>query len=261
MQALRIAATGMDAQQTRVEVISNNLANMNTTGYAPRRAEFADLHYQQIRSAGAISSVTGTVLPTGVQMGLGVRAASVAPEFAQGSMRESGGDLDLAIEGRGFLQFTLPSGELAYSRDGSLKRTGEGLIVNSEGYELADNITIPEDARNISINANGEVFGFFEGDPEGQLLGAITLATFPNRKGLEAIGNNLFRETAGSGLPIIGIPGEEGRGTVRQGYLEESSVDVVKQIADLIEAQRGYELNSKVISSVDQMFGAAVQIR
>lgn len=261
MQALRIAATGMDAQQTRVEVISNNLANMNTTGFAPRRAEFADLVYQQVRSAGAISSTTGTVLPTGVQLGLGVRAASVAPEFSQGALRETGGDLDVAIEGRGFLQFTLPTGEIAYSRDGNLNRTAEGLVVNSEGYELTDSVTIPQDARQVSINQNGEVFAFFEGDPQGQLIGSLTLATFPNRKGLEAIGGNLFRETAASGNPIIGIPGEEGRGQFRQGFLEESSVDVVKQIADLIEAQRGYELNSKVISSVDQMFASAVQIR
>ncbi|MEM6413893.1 MAG: flagellar basal-body rod protein FlgG [Pseudomonadota bacterium] len=261
MQALRIAATGMDAQQTRVEVISNNLANMNTTGYAPRRAEFADLVYQQVRSAGSISSTNGSVLPTGVQLGLGVRAASVAPEFSQGALRETGGDLDVAVEGRGFLQFTLPTGEIAYSRDGGLKRTAEGLLVNSEGFELTDSITIPQDARGVSINANGEVFAFFDGDPEGQLVGAMTIATFPNRKGLEAIGGNLFRETAASGLPIIGVPGEEGRGQFRQGFLEESSVDVVKQIADLIEAQRGYELNSKVISSVDQMFASAVQIR
>ena len=261
MRALRIAATGMEAQQTRVEVISNNLANMNTNAYAPRRAEFADLHYQQIRQPGAISSVSGTVLPTGIQMGLGVRSAAVSAEFQQGALRESQGDLDVAIEGEGFLQFTLPIGDLAFSRDGALKRSSEGVVVNSEGYQLADQITIPQDARSVAINSNGEVFAFFEGQPEGQQIGTITLATFTNKKGLEALGGNLFRETAASGTPLLGNAGEEGRGTLRQGFLEESAVDVVAQIADLIEAQRGYELNSKVISAVDQMFGSAVQIR
>jgi len=261
MRALRIAATGMEAQQTRVEVISNNLANMNTTAYAPRRAEFADMHYQTVRQAGTISSVNGTVLPTGVQMGLGVRAATVAAEFQQGPLRESQGALDVAVEGQGFIQIELPTREIAYTRDGALKRTADGLIVNSEGFPVADNITIPQDAREVAINANGEVFGFFEGQPEGQLIGNITIAIFANEKGLEALGGNLYRETAASGIPLVGIPGEEGRGTFRQGYLEQSSVDVVGEIADLIEAQRGYELNSKVISAVDQMIGATAQIR
>ncbi len=261
MRALRIAASGMDAQQRRVEVISNNIANMNTTAFAPRRAEFADLLYQQERQVGTISSVTGTVLPTGVQMGLGVRAASVAAEFNQGAFRESGGELDLAIDGRGFIQINLPNGEVAYTRDGTLKRDAEGLLVNSEGYQLTDGIIIPQDALRVSINENGEVFAFFEREPEGQLIGSITLATFTNRKGLQAVGGNLYRETTASGIPLIGVPGEDGRGTFRQGFLEESTVDVVTQIADLIEAQRGYELNSKVISTVDQMFSASVQIR
>ncbi|MBI1393847.1 MAG: flagellar basal-body rod protein FlgG [Alphaproteobacteria bacterium] len=261
MRALRIAATGMDAQQTRVEVISNNIANMNTTAFATRRAEFADLLYQQERQVGSISSVTGTILPTGVQMGLGVRSATVSAEFSQGALRESKGDLDIAIEGPGFIQFNLPSGEVAYTRDGALKRSAEGLIVNSEGYELSDGVTIPDDAQRIAINANGEVYAFFETEPDAQLLGNITLATFANQKGLRAIGGNLFMETAASGAPNIGIAGEDGRGTMRQGFLEESTVDVVTQIADLIEAQRGYELNSKVISAVDQMFSATVQVR
>ncbi len=261
MRALKIAATGMDAQQTRVEVISNNLANMSTAGYAPRRAEFADIHYQQLKPAGAISSVSGTVLPTGVQMGLGVQVASVAPEFSQGAVRESAGALDVAIEGQGFLQFELPNGETAYTRDGTLKRSAEGLVVNSVGYQLTDGITIPEDARQVTINANGEVYAFFDDQTDGQLLGSITLATFANQKGLQAIGGNLFKETAASGNPIVGIAGEDGRGSFRQGFVEESTVDVVSEMADLIEAQRGYELNSKVISAVDQMLSAAVQVR
>ncbi|MEM1397640.1 MAG: flagellar hook-basal body complex protein, partial [Pseudomonadota bacterium] len=197
----------------------------------------------------------------GVQLGLGVQAASVAAEFNQGALRETGGDLDIAIDGQGFIQINLPNNEIVYTRDGAFKRSPEGLIVNSEGFELTDGITLPPDARRISINANGEVFGFFDGQPDGQLLGNLTIVTFANQKGLEAIGGNLYRQTAASGQPNVGVPGLESRGVVRQGFLEESTVDVVTQIADLIEAQRGYELNSKVISSVDEMFSATVQLR
>jgi flagellar basal-body rod protein FlgG len=261
MQALRIAATGMDAQQTRVEVISNNIANMSTTAYSARRAEFADLHYAQIKPPGAITSTSGLVAPAGVEIGLGVRTAAVVVNMQQGSLKQTGGDLDIAIEGDGFFQIALPSGEPAYTRDGSFKRTGEGLIVTSDGYPLAGDITVPFDARSITINADGEVFAFFEGQTSGQQIGAIELVSFVNDKGLEALGSNLFRETPASGTPLVGQPGLEGRGVLRQGYLEESSVDVVQQIAELIEAQRGYELNSKVITAADQMLGATTQIR
>ncbi|WDI31542.1 flagellar basal-body rod protein FlgG [Hyphococcus flavus] len=261
MQALRIAATGMDAQQKRVEVVSNNIANMSTTAYSTRRAEFADLHYQQLRAPGAISSSTGLIAPSGIEMGLGVRTAAVSVNHEQGSLRQTGGDLDLAVEGRGMFEVTLPSGDPAYTRDGAFKRTGEGLIVNSEGYPLAGDITIPEDARSITINNNGEVFAYFDGQTAGQQIGTLTLTLFANEKGLEALGGNLFRETEASGAPIPGEPGIDGRGAIRQGFLEESSVDVVQQIADLIEAQRGYELNSKVISAADQMLGSTTQIR
>lgn len=261
MQALRIAATGMDAQQTRVATISNNIANMSTTAYSTRRAEFADLHYQQVRAPGAISSSTGLIAPAGIELGLGVRTAAISVNIEQGSLRQTGADLDLAVEGRGFFEVTLPSGDAGFTRDGTFKRTGEGLVVNSDGFPLAGDITIPEDARNITINNNGEVFAYFDGEPGGQLVGQITLTLFTNEKGLEAIGGNLFRETEASGGPIPGESGLEGRGSIRQGFLEESSVDVVEQIADLIEAQRGYELNSKVISAADQMLGATTQIR
>lgn len=261
MQALRIAATGMDAQQTRVEVISNNIANMSTTAYSPRRAEFTDLHYQQLKPPGAISSSTGLIAPSGVQVGLGVRTEAVSVNRMQGSLKQTGGDLDLAIEGGGYLEVTLPSGDVAYTRSGALNKNGEGLVVNSEGYPLAGDIAVPIDARSITINANGDVFAFFDGQTGGQQIGAITLATFVNEKGLEALGGNLFRETSASGAPVIGEPGLEGRGLLRQGFLEESSVDVVQQIAELIEAQRGYELNSKVIAAADQMLGATTQIR
>ncbi|NWG92704.1 MAG: flagellar basal-body rod protein FlgG [Parvularculaceae bacterium] len=261
MQALRIAATGMDAQQTRVEVISNNIANMSTTAYSARRAEFADLHYQQVKPPGAITSISGLVAPAGVQIGLGVRTAAVAVNMQQGSLKQTSGELDIAIEGDGFFEVTLPSGEAAFTRDGAFKRTGEGLIVNSEGYPLVGDITIPNDARSVAVNANGDVFAYFDGQTDGQQIGAISLSVFANDKGLEALGSNLFRETQASGPPIAGAPGLEGRGQLRQGYLEESSVDVVQQIAELIEAQRGYELNSKVITAADQMLGATTQIR
>lgn len=261
MRALNIAATGMAAQQTRVEVISNNIANMSTTAYSGRRAEFSDLMYQQVQRAGSISSSTGTELPAGVQIGLGVRTAAISTDVAQGSLDETGGDLDLAIEGRGYFEVELPSGDSAYTRDGGFKLTGDGLVVTSDGYPLIPEITVPEDATDLDINASGEIYAFFDNDPVPQLLGQITLATFVNEKGLEAIGSNLFRETSASGSPQVGDPNIDGRGTIRQGYLEQSSVDVVAEITELIEAQRGYELNSKVISAADQMLGTTSQIR
>ncbi|MEM8791503.1 MAG: flagellar basal-body rod protein FlgG [Pseudomonadota bacterium] len=261
MRALDIAATGMDAQQTRVEVISNNLANMNTTAYNPRRAEFADLHYQQVRQPGTINAADGTVLPTGVQIGLGVSTAAVAIEAEQGALRQTGGELDIAIEGSGYLEVTLPNGLAAYTRDGGLKRTGDGLIVTSEGYPVVPDITIPEDARSIEINADGDVIASFADQVETQVLGRFTLASFTNDKGLEAIGGNLFLETAASGAPNIGDAGLDGRGIFRNGFLEESAVDPVREITELIEAQRGYEMNAKVITAADQMLSATVQIR
>jgi flagellar basal-body rod protein FlgG len=261
MRALNIAATGMAAQQMRVEVISHNLANMNTTAYNARRAEFADLHYQQVDRPGTINSADGAVLPAGVQLGLGVRPSAVSMQVEQGALAETGGALDLAIEGAGYLEVTLPNGEASWTRDGALKRNGDGLIVTSDGYAVVPDITIPEDAREITINADGEVYVYFENQVEAQLLGQFQLATFTNEKGLEAIGSNLYRETEASGAPNIGEPGEDGRGTFRQGYLENSSVDAVREITQLIEAQRGYELNSKVITAADQMLGATTNIR
>ena len=261
MRALKIAATGMTAQQMRVETISNNLANMNTTGYNTRRAEFADLHYQQVARPGAINATDGTVLPTGVQLGLGVRPAAITMNLQQGALSETGGDLDVAIEGNGYLEITLPSGQSAYTRDGALKRTGEGTIVTAAGYVVEPEITIPDDARSISINPDGEVYAYFTETAEAQLLGQFNLIGFGNPKGLEAIGGNSFLETEASGAPITSTPGQDGLGTLRQGYLEDSSVDPVREITDLIEAQRGYELNAKVITAVDQMMSATTQIR
>ncbi|MDD7970156.1 flagellar basal-body rod protein FlgG [Roseinatronobacter alkalisoli] len=261
MKALHIAATGMSAQQMRVDTISNNLANMSTSGYNARRAEFADLHYQQFARAGAINAADGTVLPTGIQLGHGVRPAAVSMQIQQGALAQTNGDLDLAIEGKGFFSVTLPDGQAAYTRDGALKRTGDGLIVNSEGFEVTPGIVIPNDARAISINAEGEVYAYFAGQVQPQLLGQLTLTGFANEKGLEAIGSNLFLETEASGPGFEAAPGTDGLGTVRAGYLEESSVDPVREMTELIKAQRGYELNSKVITAVDQMMGATTQVR
>ena len=261
MNALKIAATGMDAQQMRVEVIANNLANMNTTGYNARRAEFADLHYQTLQQAGTISASDGTVLPTGVQLGLGVRPAAVTMDVSQGSLKQTGGDLDLAIEGRGYIEVSLPSGASGYTRDGGLKLNGDGQVVTKDGYPLVPDITIPEGASRVAVNADGELYAYFSDQVEAQFLGQITLANFTNEKGLEAIGGNMFIETAASGQALVGAAGTEGRGHLRQGYLEASSVDAVREITELIEAQRGYELNAKVITAADQMLGATTQVR
>ncbi|MFV2033555.1 MAG: flagellar basal-body rod protein FlgG [Halocynthiibacter sp.] len=261
MRALTIAATGMSAQQLRVETIANNLANMNTTGYNARRAEFSDMSYQQLARPGTINSADGTVLPTGIQLGLGVRPSSVTVQLAQGSLGQTGGDLDVAIEGNGYLEVALPSGQAGYTRDGALKRAADGQVVTSDGYPVVPDITIPEDARSISINAEGEIYAYFNDRVEPELMGQLTLANFSNAKGLEAIGGNLFLETGASGPANVGTPGENGLGTLRQGYLENSSVDAVREVTELIEAQRGYELNAKVITAADQMLAATTQLR
>lgn len=261
MKALQIAATGMSAQQMRVDVVSNKLANMSTTGYNTRRADFADLHYQQLARPGTIAAQDGTMLPTGVQLGLGVRPSAVSVVLAQGTLSATGGDLDVAIEGKGYIEVTLPSGAAAYTRDGALKRTGDGLIVTADGHPVAPGITLPSDARAISINANGDVYAYFAGQVEPQNLGQINLVGFTNEKGLEAIGSNLFVESPASGPPLVGVAGQDGLGMLRQGYLEESSVDAVREVTELIKAQRGYELNAKVITAADQMLSATTQVR
>ncbi len=261
MKALHIAATGMAAQQMKVDVVSNNLANMSTTGYNARRADFADLHYQQLARPGTITAQDGAMLPTGVQIGLGVRPAAVSLVLEQGPLSQTKGDLDLAIEGAGYLEVTLPSGNSGYTRDGALKRSPDGLIVTADGYPVVPGITIPSDAHSIAINAAGEVYAYFTDQVEPTQLGQLTLTGFTNEKGLEAIGSNLFLETPASGPPQVGNPGTDGLGTLRQGYLEESSVDAVREVTELIKAQRGYELNAKVITAVDQMLAATTQVR
>lgn len=261
MNALQIAASGMSAQQMRVDVVANNLANMSTTGFNPRRADFADLHYQQLARPGTVSAQDGSMLPTGVQLGLGVRPASVSSVLGQGTLTETGGDLDVAIEGSGYLEVTLPSGTSAYTRDGALQRTADGLIVTADGYQVAPGITIPSDAREVTINADGEVYAFFTDQVQPQLLGQFNLVGFTNAKGLEAMGSNLFLESPASGPAMVGTPGLDGLGMLRQSYLEESTVDSVREVTELIKAQRGYELNAKVITAVDQMLSATTQVR
>ncbi len=261
MNALQIAASGMSAQQMKVDVVANNLANMSTTGYNARRADFADLHYQQLAKPGSVSAQDGSMLPTGVQMGMGVRPSSVSIVLAQGSLSQTNGDLDVAIEGKGYLEVILPSGASGYTRDGGLKRTAEGLIVNSEGYQIAPGITIPTDATAVAINADGEVYASFSNQTAPQLLGQFNLVGFNNEKGLEAIGSNLFLESPASGPPAVGTPGIDNLGTLRQGYLEDSAVDPVREVSELIKAQRGYELNAKVITAADQMLSATTQVR
>lgn len=261
MKSLQIAASGMAAQQTRVEVISNNIANMSTAAYRPRTAEFSDLMYQQYLTPGTITSQVGTVVPAGIQIGTGVRPSTVSMEITQGALRQTGAELDFAIDGNGFLEITLPSGEPAYTRDGKLNRSPTGEIVTMDGFPLADGIVLPEDARRISVSRDGEVVAYFEDDTAGQAIGNISLVRFINEKGLEAMGDNLFRETEASGPPNRLVPGTEGLGFIRQGFLEDSGVDVVKEIADLIEAQRGYELNSKVITASDEMMAATTRLR
>ena len=261
MKSLQIAATGMAAQQTRVDVISNNIANMSTTGYRPRVAEFADLAYQQVLTPGTITSQTGTLVPAGIQIGTGVRPSTVSMQITQGSMNPTGGELDIAIDGTGFLEVTLPSGEVAYTRDGKLNRSPEGELVTSDGYPLSDGIVIPQDAIRVSIGRDGEVAAYFEDQADGQPIGTISLTRFVNEKGLQALGDNLFRETEASGAANRLVAGTEGLGILRQGYIEDSGVDVVKEISDLIEAQRGYELNSKVITASDEMLAATTRLR
>jgi len=261
MKSLQIAATGMAAQQLRVDVISNNIANMSTAAYRPRVAEFSDLMYQQVLTPGTITSQVGTLVPAGIQIGTGVRPSSVSMEITQGALRQTGAELDLAIDGAGFLEVTLPSGEAAYTRDGKLNRGANGEIVTTDGYPLADGIVIPNDARRISISRDGEVVAYFDNQTDGQPIGTISLVRFINEKGLEAIGDNMFRETEAAGSPNRLVPGNQGVGVLRQGFLEDSGVDVVKEISALIEAQRGYELNSKVITASDEMLAATTRLR
>ncbi|WP_298743815.1 flagellar basal-body rod protein FlgG [uncultured Brevundimonas sp.] len=261
MRALRTAASGMAAQQLNVEVISNNIANMNTVGFKRQRAEFQDLLYQNVERMGAQSSSQGTVVPTGIQIGAGVKAGSVYRVTEQGSPTQTGNRYDLAVDGRGYFQILMPSGETAYTRAGNFSVNGEGQLVTDDGYAVQPNISIPQDAVDVSISKSGQVQVITQGQAEPQIVGQIELANFFNEAGLEAIGDNLLLETAASGPANVGSPGEVGFGELLQGYTEASNVDAVAEISALIIAQRAYEMNSKVITTADQMLSVSAQVK
>ncbi|MEH6678131.1 flagellar basal-body rod protein FlgG [Phenylobacterium sp.] len=261
MQALRTAATGMSAQQLNVEVISNNIANMNTVGFKKQRAEFQDLLYHTMERAGAQSSEQGTIVPTGVQIGGGVKAGSVYRITEQGAVTQTGNPYDVAIEGRGFFQVLLPSGEMAYTRAGNLSLNADGQLVTEDGYEIQPAIAVPNDATSISVSKGGQVQAVRAGQTEAEVVGQIELANFVNEAGLSAIGDNLLMETAASGPANVGAPGIDGFGNLLQGYTEASNVDAVTEITALIVAQRAYEMNSKVISAADEMLQAANSVK
>ncbi len=259
IRSLDIAATGVQAQQLFVDVTSQNLANLNTTGFKQGRAEFQDLIYQNLRRAGTNSSDAGTIVPTGIQLGLGVRAGAISRIHTQGTLQSTENPLDIAINGKGFLQIELPTGETAYTRDGALQLSPDGELVTKDGYLVTPAITIPQNARSVSINNSGEVLVKLDGQVEEQNLGQLQLANFLNEPGLEATGNNLYLETIASGPPILGNPNTEGYGITQQGFLESSNVNAVTSITDLIRAQRAYEFNTRVISKTDEMLQALTQ--
>jgi len=261
MRALRTAASGMAAQQLNVEVISNNIANMNTVGFKRQRAEFQDLMYQNVERIGAQSSSQGTVVPTGIQVGLGVKTGSVYRITEQGTPERTENPYDIAIDGRGFFQVTLPSGETAYTRAGNFSLNGEGALVTDDGYAVEPAIQIPQDAVDVSISKTGQVQVITDGNPEPQVVGQLEISTFFNEAGLEAIGDNLLLETAASGTATTGVPGDPGFGQLLQGFTESSNVDAVAEISALIVAQRAYEMNSKVISTADEMMSVTSQVK
>ncbi|MCQ8780917.1 flagellar basal-body rod protein FlgG [Mangrovibrevibacter kandeliae] len=251
MRALAIAATGMNAQQTNVEVIANNIANINTTGFKRSRAEFTDLLYQVERTAGVPARGGEAVVPEGAQLGLGVRTAAIRTVHIQGTLDQTGNQLDMAINGLGWFQITGPGGEVMYTRDGAFNTNDQGQLVNLDGYLVEPAITVPIDSTKVTVNQSGQVYATVNGAE--QELGQLTLVTFANDAGLAAQGGNLFMETAASGAPVAGVPGDPGYGTIHQGYVEDSNVDPVKEISELISAQRAYEMNSKVIQAADDM--------
>lgn len=261
MRSLSIGATGMLAQQLNVEVISNNIANMNTTAYQRRRAEFQDLLYQNQRRVGAESSAANTIVPAGVQVGLGVKSAAVYRITEQGNLTLTENPLDLAINGEGYFQITLPNGDTAYSRAGAFQLDGDGDLVTVDGYTVQPGITVPANAIDITVNAVGQVLVSIEGQVAQQNLGQLELARFPNEAGLLAVGDNLLLETPASGAPQTATAGTEGYGSIQQGFLETSNVNVVEEITNLITAQRAYEMNSKVIETSDQMMATMSNIR
>ena len=260
LRSLFTAATGMTAQQQNIDVIANNLANVNTTGFKRARADFQDLLYQTLREPGAASS-NQTEIPTGIQLGLGVRAAAVQRLFLEGDFQQTQNQLDIAIDGAGFYQIKQPDGETAYSRAGSFKLDSQGRVVDSDGFPLEPEITVPNDAVSISIGKDGTVSVLQAGNTASQQLGQIQLANFPNPAGLSGRGGNLFQRTTASGDPITGAPGQGGLGGLSQGVLEISNVSVVEEMVNLISGQRAYEINSKAIQASDEMLQTAANLR
>lgn len=251
-RALWVAKTGLEAQRTRMAIVTNNLANVNTTGFKRGRGIFGDLLYQNIRQPGAQSS-ENTQLPSGLLLGTGARAIATEKLFAQGNLVQTENSLDLAVQGRGFFEILQPDGTSAYTRDGTFQVDSNGLIVTSNGFTLQPGITVPQDTVSLTIGADGVVSALSAGASTPAQIGNVQLSNFTNPAGLEAVGNNLYRETAASGTPQAGTPGDTGLGTIVQGALESSNVNVVEEMVNMIETQRAYEMNSKAISTTDQM--------
>jgi flagellar basal-body rod protein FlgG len=260
IRSLYTAATGMNAQELNVSVISNNLANVNTSGYKRSRPEFQDLLYQNLRLVGTLSE-NGNQVPTGAQLGLGVKTSAIQKIFLQGDFAQTQNTLDVAIQGRGFFQVAQPSGIIAYTRAGSFKLDNAGQIVTSDGLVLDPAITVPPDAITISIDLQGSVAVTQPGATVPTVLGTIQTATFQNEAGLQALGSNLFSETDASGAPVIGSPGVDDRGTLQQGFIELSNVSVVEELVNLISAQRAYEVNSRTVQTSDEMLQIANQMK
>lgn len=260
MRALYTATTGMLGQQLQIDVTSNNISNVNTFGYRKERAEFADLFHQVLQYAGSSTSET-TLSPTGIEVGLGVRPTSVQKIFSQGNFKETEQNFDIAITGNGFFQIELPDGTIAYSRDGAFKLDDEGNVVNSQGYRLVPNITIPDDATQVNIGTDGTVTVLQGNDTTVNELGQIETVNFINPAGLHALGDNLYLNTNASGDPIVGTPGLNGFGQLRQGFVETSNVKLVEEMTDLIVGQRAYEANSKSIQTADSMLQTVNQLK
>lgn len=250
--ALWVAKTGLDAQQTRLSVVSNNLANVNTTGFKKGRAAFEDLLYQTVRQPGA-QTTQQTQAPTGLTLGTGVRVVATDKQFSQGNLQQTSNPLDVAINGRGFFQVLQPDGSNAYTRDGSFQVNAQGELVTASGYAVQPGITIPQNALSVTIGNDGTVSVQLPGQAASQQVGSLTLADFINPAGLQPKGDNLFLETAASGAPQTGTPGLSGTGSLQQGALEASNVNVVEEMVNMIETQRAYEMNSKAIATADQM--------
>ncbi|MCX5807259.1 MAG: flagellar basal-body rod protein FlgG [Proteobacteria bacterium] len=260
IRALWTAGTGMNVQQVNLDVIANNIANVNTNGFKRSRADFQDLMYQTLRLQGT-KSEGGNQIPTGIQIGHGAKLAAVQKVFLQGDFQETQNELDIAIEGSGFLQVVMPTGEKAYTRAGSLKRDSDGKVVTSDGYSLEPSTTVPNNTTTISVKSDGTVLAKISSQTDPQQIGKIELANFPNPTGLKSMGKSLFMETDASGAPTTSKPGENGLGTLLQGYLEMSNVNIMQEMVNLIVGQRAYEVNSKAIQAADEMLQMANNIK